>query len=148
MLIKIRKEATPDFFSFMANLDYEEANFIWIMFLWIIFKCSLRLDDSSDSLMSSNVKIESRIKIAVRGLIELFVALSISHGLKYFDDKYAWLYCLSLYGLTCLRSVYLELFDLVASVFVSCYILQNLIVNIIDWLLFNRGYGSYQDLIF
>jgi len=46
VLIKIRQDATPEFFSFMANLDSEEANFFWIMFLWLIFKCSLKLDDT------------------------------------------------------------------------------------------------------
>lgn len=57
VMIKIRKDATPDFFGFMANLEAEEANFIWIMFLWIVFKCSLRLDDSTEQLLSSNQKI-------------------------------------------------------------------------------------------
>jgi hypothetical protein len=85
-LIKMRQDATPDFFSFIANLDSEEANFFWIMFMWLVFKCSLKLDDTSAQLLNKQQKIEARIKIAARGLIELFVALSISHGFGYFSD--------------------------------------------------------------
>lgn len=58
--------------------------------------------------MSSSQKIEERVKIAVRGQIELFIALSLSRGLGYFDDKHAWIYCFTLYALACVRSVYLE----------------------------------------
>jgi hypothetical protein len=47
MLIIVRDDATPDFLHFMSCVVEEEAHFIWIMFLWIIFKCSLKIDENS-----------------------------------------------------------------------------------------------------
>jgi hypothetical protein len=57
-------------------------------------------------------------------------------------------YCSSLYALAALRSVYLEKFDLLATIFTASYFIQNLIVNCIDWVAFKGGLGFYDDQAF
>lgn len=46
LLIRVRKDATPDFLAMATNMDFEEANFVWIMFLWLTYKCSLKIDQN------------------------------------------------------------------------------------------------------
>ena len=91
---------------------------------------------------------EERFKVVVRGAIEIVVALLITRSFGWQSDNYSWLYCSSLYCLAALRSIYLEKFDLFASIFLCCYMLQNLIVNCIDWMVFKGTLGFYEDKAF
>ena len=45
-LIYARKEVTPDLMHFITCMVDEEADFMWIMFLWLTRKCFLTMDAS------------------------------------------------------------------------------------------------------
>jgi hypothetical protein len=75
----------------------------------------------------------------------MIISLVITRALGWQWDNYSWVYCSSLYCLAAVRSVYSEKFDLFASVFLSSYIIQNLIVNLIDWMVFKGTLGFYED---
>jgi len=44
VLIKYRDPLTPDFLHFTTCMVEEEAHFIWVMFLWLSYKCFLDVD--------------------------------------------------------------------------------------------------------
>lgn len=56
-LILIRDPLTPDMFHFTTCLHEEEAHFIWVMLLWLTYKCFLSLDTAQEALMSSESRI-------------------------------------------------------------------------------------------
>jgi hypothetical protein len=140
--MQVREPLTPDVLHFVTCVVEEEAHFIWIMMFWLTYKCSLTLEDHN-KLLTEGRLVEERLKVVVRGLIEMIVALVITK-----QDMYAWVYCTSLYVLAAIRSIYLEKFDLFASIFLCSYMIQNLIVNLIDWVAFKGSLGFYQDNAF
>lgn len=64
-----------------------------------------------------------RFKVVVRGFIEMILSLVITRALGWQWENYAWLYCSSLYTLAAIRSVYLEKFDIFATIFLVSYII-------------------------
>jgi len=63
--------------------------------------------------------MEERLKVVVRGLIEVLVALTIMHNSL--TDSYTTIYCIVIYILASVRSVYWEQFDILFFVFVLTY---------------------------
>ena len=117
LLIQVREPLTPDFLHFITCVVEEEAHFLWIMMFWLMYKCSLELD--SNLLLSDSQKVTERLKIVVRGLIEIVVALIITGEFK----LYSWIYCMFIYTLAGIRSIYKEKFDIFATFFITCYCL-------------------------
>jgi hypothetical protein len=53
-----------------------------------------------------------------------------------------------LYSIASVRSIYYEHIDLFALIFFIAYTMQNFIVNIVDYLIFHKAMGYYDDVIF
>ena len=56
--------------------------------------------------------------------------------MQQFTTAYSWVYCMSFFGLACIRAIYKEHFDTVGWFFVVIYVTQNLLVNSIDYFLY------------
>ena len=82
----------------------------------------------------------------MKGFIEIFVALTVMNS--FLTDSYTLFYCFFIYGLTSVRSIYKERFDIMASIFFLAYTMQNMIVNLVDFLIFRKALGFYNDLEF
>ena len=134
VLIKYRDALTPDLLHFTTCMVEEEAHFIWVMFLWLCYKCFLDVDQSSGALMSDAQKQEEKLKVIVKGAIELFISL----GLMTADMKHTgpWLYCSVIYAVACLRVIFSAQFSLTFILFLISYQTQNFIVNLIDFIFF------------
>lgn len=63
-------------------------------------------------------------------------------------DFYSWIYCLSLFAFICLRALFSETLDLITIFLVLTYFFQNFIVNSIDYLIYRKALGYYEDVIF
>jgi len=50
--IAYREELTPEFFHFVTCMVEEEGHFIWIMFLWLTYKCYLTMDPTVIQLLT------------------------------------------------------------------------------------------------
>ena len=48
----------------------------------------------------------------------------------------------------CVRAIYSEIIDMIAWFFLVTYLMQNFIVNIIDYFLFHKALGYYNDIQF
>ena len=90
--------------------------------------------------MAANLLIKEKVKVTARAAIELVLALSICR-VAVFD----WLYCFLIFGLACLRNIFYEQFDLQAYIFICFYVVQNLIVNTVDFFLFRKALNYYND---
>mmetsp|Transcript_15737 Transcript_15737/g.26545 ORF Transcript_15737/g.26545 Transcript_15737/m.26545 type:complete len:262 (+) Transcript_15737:575-1360(+) len=144
VLVVFREEVTPDLIHFLTCMVEEEAHFVWIMFLWLNFKCFLSFEKSS--FVSEAKVVEERLKLSVRGLVEVVVALFLTSGTL--TDNYTPFYCLCVYALAVVRSVYKERFDLFWTTFVAAYAVQNLVVNLIDYVVFQKSLQIYDDMDF
>jgi hypothetical protein len=121
----------------------EEGHFIWISFLWLNYKCFLSLPPSEVALLPRPKQIEARVKVVSRGLLEVVIALLLtSHHLT---DSYSLFFCLAIYSLAALRSIYIEAFDLPFLVFLVAYSLQNVIVNLVDFFMFRQSTSVVFD---
>jgi len=105
-LIKYRERVTPDFFHFITCVVEEEVHFTCIMVIWLTWKCWLSADTKED-----------KIKTVVRAAIELTLALAISQ-VTILDC----LYCFMVFGLACIRQIFLDHFDLQAWIFICIYV--------------------------
>lgn len=65
--------------------------------------------------------MEDRVKIVVRGLLELTIGLALTQSS--FENFWPWIYCYGVYGMTALRSIFSEQIDLMATIFVVMYIM-------------------------
>jgi hypothetical protein len=52
LLITFREDLTPDLLHFVTCMVEEEGHFLWVMLLWLSFKCFLSLDPSQTSLLT------------------------------------------------------------------------------------------------
>mmetsp|Transcript_19188 Transcript_19188/g.29391 ORF Transcript_19188/g.29391 Transcript_19188/m.29391 type:complete len:361 (+) Transcript_19188:10-1092(+) len=145
-LIWMREELTPDFFHFVTCMVEEEGHFIWIMYLWLNYKCFLRMDSTSSRFLSDAQRYEERLKIVVRGVIEIVISLLIMWWAL--SDSYSLFYCLAIYAFAAVRSVYAEQLDLMIWVFCVTYMLQNMLVNLFDFIVFKKALGFYDEMDF
>lgn len=147
VLIRYREPLTPDFLHFTTCLPEEEAHFIWIMFLWLCYKCWLTLDTNQTTLLNEKQVRDEKLKAIVKGAIELTIALfTMTWSLKHFGP---WVYCPVMYGLAALRTLFEGQLDLTGIIFVIAYSIQNLIVNLVDFAFFQKKGGFYtQDDVF
>lgn len=122
-------------FHFTTCLHEEEAHFIWVMLLWLTYKCFLSLDTAQEALMSSESRIQSeKMKVIAKGAIELFASLMLTtYSFKHYGP---WLICSKLYLVAAIRTLFSGKFDLTLIMFVIAYQIQNFIVNLIDFAFF------------
>ena len=92
--------------------------------------------------------MQERVKIAVRGAIELLIAMTIIQVKDPFDDAGPWLYVFGVYILVSLRAIFSENFDLMTMIFIAAYSMINLLVNTIDYAIFKTQSGYLEDYIF
>lgn len=118
-MINHRESITPDVLHFISSMVDDEVHFICIMAYWLLWKCFLTLDEIKN-LTKAQI-VEERIKIVVRALIELVLALILAQGS--FESFWPWVYCLSVFAMTAMRSIYSEFIDLTATIFVVMYIM-------------------------
>lgn len=149
MLITYRKQLTPDFIHFITCVVEEEADFVCIMGYWCFWKCFLVMDPQKVNKFDASGKVEERVKLVARAGIEVLVSLVLAqvvHGA--FQDFYPWVYCLSVFAFTAVRSIYFEQLDLWFVLFLVTYFTQNFIVNVIDFGYFRHWLGFYTDEAF
>ena len=95
-MMKYRDCLTPDFIHFVTCVVEDEANFVCIMLYWLFWKCFLTVDPNVINKYDTRRRVEDRIKIVARALIELVICL-ILMGSTYEYSFYPWLYCLSVF---------------------------------------------------
>ena len=117
------------------------------MLYWLLWKCFLTVDPNVINKYDAKRKVEDRIKLVARALIELTFCL-ILMGSTYEYSFYPWLYCLSVFIFFSIRSVFQEHIDLTAFIFLMVYFSQNFIVNMIDWGVYKQYMGFYHDDLF
>lgn len=117
------------------------------MSLWLCYKCLLTLDTSQTALLNEAQIRDEKLKVIVKGAIELFLGLLIMTGdLKHFGP---WIYCPLMYGLAAFRTLFPGHLDLTFIIFALAYQIQNIIVNLVDFAFFQKRRGFYiQDDVF
>ena len=105
-LIEKREVITPDVLHFISSMVDDEVHFICIMIYWLTWKCFLLQDENKITKFNKHQIVEERVKIVVRGLLELTVALTLSQ--PNFENFWPWIYCYGMYILMALRSIFSE----------------------------------------
>ena len=146
-LIRYRDCLTPDFIHFITCVVEDEAHFVCVTLYWLFWKCFLTIDPNLINKYDTKRRVEDRVKIVARAIIELAVSLLLM-GSWFEYSFYPWLYCLSVFIFVALRSVFSEYIDLTAMIFVFMYFCQNFIVNLIDFAVFKQYMGFYHDDLF
>lgn len=106
VMINYREILTPDFIHFVTCIVEDEAHFICITVYWLVWKCFFIPEDQN---ISDAQKIEERVKVVARGLIELTLSLLITMGT--FESKFPFAYCYAIFVLASVRSIYYEKID-------------------------------------
>lgn len=84
----------------------EYGQLVWVMLMWIVNKQFLELDTSSFAKYGAN-EFQDRLKVCVRGLIELIFSLVLIQAIKgAFDNPVIWIICLSIYLLISVCSIW------------------------------------------
>ena len=143
ILIYYREILTPDFIHFVTCIVDDEAHFICITVYWLVWKCFLV---PPEQMISQEAKVQERVKIVARGLIEMTISLLMT--MMTFDSMYPFLYCYGVYILASVRSIYYEKVDLTATIFFALYFFQNFVVNSIDFIVYKQMLGFYHDELF
>ena len=97
ILIYYREILTPDFIHFVTCIVDDEAHFICITVYWLVWKCFLV---PPEQLISQEAKVQERVKIVARGLIEMTISLLMT--MMTFESVFPFLSC---YGEDILPSV-------------------------------------------
>jgi hypothetical protein len=87
-------------------------------------------------------KREERLKIIVRAMIEFVIAF------WYINPPAFVAYAFAILCLAAFRSIYYEYVDLMSTLFILCYCSINFIVNSIDFIVFRKSLGFYDDWVF
>lgn len=116
ILLYYREILTPDFIHFVSSIVDDEAHFICITVYWLTWKCFLV---PPEQVMSQEAKVQERVKIVARGLIEMTIALLMT--MVTFESMFPFLYCYGVYALASIRSIYYEKIDLTAMIFLILY---------------------------
>lgn len=106
ILIDQREVVTPDTMHFVSSMVDDEVHFICIMIYWLTWKCFLIQDENKITKFNKHQIVEDRIKIVVRGLLELTISLTLAQST--FENFWPWIYCFGVYGLIALRSIFSE----------------------------------------
>ena len=104
------------------------------------YKCWLNLDEG---VKANNIK-EERLKVVVKGFLEVAIACVLCFS----EMKFGFHMLLLIYAIVSIRSIYKEHVDLLALIFFMAYLSQNFIVNIIDYIIFRKAMGYYEDFVF
>jgi hypothetical protein len=143
IMIYYREIITPDFIHFITCIVDEEAHFICVTIYWMVWKCFLMPEDAN---ISQAAKVEQRFKTVARALIELIVSLILTYAT--YQSVFPMIYCLSVFILVSVRSIYFEKIDLTFTIFLVLYFSQNFIVNSIDFVVYKQMLGFYHDEMF
>jgi hypothetical protein len=79
-LIRYRDCLTPDFIHFVTCVVEDEAHFVCITLYWLFWKCFLTIDPNLVNKYDTKRRVEDRVKIVARALIELAVSLILTSG--------------------------------------------------------------------
>mmetsp|Transcript_1301 Transcript_1301/g.1622 ORF Transcript_1301/g.1622 Transcript_1301/m.1622 type:complete len:174 (+) Transcript_1301:574-1095(+) len=143
-LIQYRQSLTPQFLFFATSMVHEETEFLFVTAGWLLWKNFLVVPHGP--MLSISRLAEERLKVVLRSLFELILALTLAQALlNYFEGGYPWVYCLGLFGFAGARSIYFEHMDLPCFLFMILYLSQNLLVNSIDFVLYKSYLEHYND---
>lgn len=131
-LITYRRDLCPELFHFMTSMVDEELYFLNVMVLWLTWKCYLhpKQELANPKIYTASEIFENRAKVVTLGLFEMLFCLSLLHD--GFDDKWPYVYCLSVFAFVAVRSLFYEQLDLTCLVFLGIYVTQNSVVHLVD----------------
>ena len=95
--------------------------------------------------MDDSQKRIERVKITVRAFIELLLAFAITRPES---TTYFLFYSVCIFSLAAIRSIFHDFLDLFITLFVGCYTMLNLSVNVFDFLVYRKAMGFYDDVDF
>jgi hypothetical protein len=73
------------------------------------------------------------------------MGISISVMLSAFESFWPWFYIYSVVAIVAFRSIFKEKIDLLVLCFIFTYFILNMIVNLVDFVIYQHALGFYED---
>lgn len=132
-LMWLKEYVTPDFFHFVMCLGEDATHSIWIIFLWLTFKCYLSKPTSHQHVPDNLYQVLTFLE----GLVGLLLAGELRISTLFIFT--------SATALLMLRLRNPESMNTPIFYFIFIYLSQNFIANSLDYLLFRNLRTYYHD---
>ena len=142
-MFRYRESLVPGFLHLFTAMVEEEIAFLTVMVYWGLWKCWLMPEEQPSGHIPATreAKTKERVRIVTLALLELLLSLSLSQAPSYWD----YLYCLTAFTFTAVRSLYHEQLDLLSLLFLAIYLMQNFIVHAVDFVVVQQCLGMQND---
>lgn len=129
-LLGYRSYLTPNFIHLLSAVEDDEAHCVCVMLIWLCYRCFLEPDMQVTKATTVDRVWQERLRIFARCFLELLVTLLVLTPT--FDSMWPWVYCTTVLLIAAARSVWKEWLDWPILIAGAAYLLQNLIVNLLD----------------
>ena len=143
-LMLYRSWLTPEFLHLVSAVEDDEAHCVFIMLLWLCYRCFLEPDIQVSKAMTAEKVWDERLKVFARCSLEFNVTMmALTATVE--SSVWPWTYCTGVLLLFAARSVVREWLDLPFLIMLVAYFVQNLIVNVIDLAFFKHSLKFETD---
>ena len=119
------------------------------MIWWLTSQCFLTSDPQSTKMLSNSQVKQETMKICARAIFELLVVLlCLNVSTNHVESLWDYVYCFATVALLSVKAVWREQTKVFFRIFATVYLLLNIIVNSIDFIVYKQILGFYNDELF